>query len=221
MFKALEALLEAGKIGKEEAEGLDKEISAALKELRDENAKLRNEKKELSKALEEVNGSKEELAKQVENLDERIKKAKEEGKSELVAQLEAERAEKEALKASLEEIERKNRALTAQSALQSALSKFEVIDADVVAAVLLPKIEITDAGPKFKDGENILDVDEGLKKFFDAKPHLLKAKGAPGSGAGGSGNGVVQKKWSEMTATERLELYKKDPAAYERLKQGE
>ncbi len=92
----------------------------------------------------------------------------------------------------------------------------------VVAAVLLPKIEITDAGPKFKDGENVLDVEEGLKKFFEAKPHLLKAKGAPGSGAGGAGNGGVQKKWGEMTATERLELYKKDPAAYERLKkQGE
>jgi len=218
MFKAIAALLEAGKIGKEDAEALDAEVSKALKDLRDESAKLRNEKKELAQSLEEVKGSKEQLAKQVENLDERIKKAKEEGKSELVTQLEAERAEKETLKASLEEIERKNRALTAQSALQSALSKFEVIDGDVVGAVLLPNLEVTDSGVKYKDGENVLDVEEGLKKFFEAKPHLLKSKGQPGSGAGAGGEGGTTKKWSEMSATERLELYKKDPALYERLK---
>lgn len=222
MFKAVQALLEAGKIDKEVAESLDSEISKALRVLRDENAKLRNEKKELSQSLEEVSSSKAKLDEQLKSLDERIAKAKEEGKAELVAQLEAERNEKGELQARLAEIEAKNKELAKQNALQAALSKFDVIDPEVIATVLATKVEPTENGVKYRDGDNILDVEAGLKKFFEAKPHLLKSKGNPGSGAGGTGGGGVQKKWSEMSATERLELYKADPAAYERLKkQGE
>ncbi len=213
MLKSLQDLLDSGKISQEEAKSILKEIEAIEQEI----ANLKREKEELSKTLSELKDSKEKLQKQVESLDERIKKAKEEGKRELVKELEAERAEKEALKRSLEDIEAKNKTLTAKSALQSALSKFEVIDAEIVSEVLMPKITVGEDGIKYIDGNNQFDVEEGLKRFFENKPHLLKAKGNPGSGAGGAGS-KEQKSWEEMSATERLELYKSNPEKYRELK---
>ena len=218
MFKAVEALLEAGKIEKEAAEKLDAEISAALKELRDENAKIRNEKKQLSEALEEVKGSKAELESQMATLDERIKKAKEEGKSELAQQLEAERAEKEKLKASMEQIEAKNRDLLAKSTLQKVLSGYDPINARVVSIAMEQNLFVEDGAVKYRDGESILSVEDGVKKFFEANPEMLKSKGSAGSGANPGGASWEGKKFSEMTLTERTELKKKDPARYEQLK---
>jgi hypothetical protein len=211
MFKIIKDLLEAGKIDKEAAEAIDKEVSKELKTLRDEAASYRTKHKEAVSALEEVKTSKEQLEEKLKGIDEQIAKAKEEGKSELVSQLEAQKAESEKLKESLAAIEASNRKLRAQNALIDALGEYDVIDREVVSAVLERHVAVDDDGVKYKNGETVLPIADGLKQFFEAKPHLLKPKGVPGSGSGSGGNGGVTKKWHEMTATERAELYKADP----------
>ena len=183
MLKILQQLLEAGKISEEAAKIIDEDLSKELKKLRDEAAEWRVKYKELNETYEEVVSSKTSLEEQLKSLDERIAKAKEEGKKELVAQLEAEKKEKEELSKKLAELETTSKALRIENALSKALSAYEVIDPEVVAEVLKAKIDVVDGEVKFRDG---LPLEDGIKKFFETKPHLLKAKGNEGSGAGNS-----------------------------------
>lgn len=64
----------------------------------------------------------------------------------------------------------------------------------------------------------IADYFEFWKGTADAKTYL-EADVTSGGGASGGGKGFKQKKpWKEMTASERVELYKSNPAEYNRLK---
>lgn len=105
-------------------------------------------------------------------------------------------------------------------ALSSAIAGHDFVDADLVSTYVRARISFDDEGtPVYKtDDGKMLPLAEGVKVIAATKPHLLKAAGAGGSGYNhGNGSGAT-KKWTEMTLTERGELYKKDPAAYERLK---
>ena len=195
MLKILEKLLEAGKISEEAAKTVDEDLSKELKKLRDEAAEWRVKYKELNETYEEVVSSKSSLEEQLKSLDERIAKAKEEGKKELVTQLEAEKKEKEELSKKLAELETTSKSLKIENALNKALSAYEVIDSDVVAEVLKAKIDVVDGEVKFGDGS---PLEDGIKKFFETKPHLLKAKGNEGSGAGNN------PQFGEDTLTARL-----------------
>ena len=181
MLKILQQLLEAGKISEEAAKAIDEEVAKIIKEARDEAAGWRVKYKELNKTYEEVVASKTTLEEQLKSLDERIKKAKEEGKAELVKELEAERASKSELQEKLQMLEKTNKQIRIENALNRALNSYDVIDRDVVAEVLKSRIDVIDDEVRFKDGT---PLDEGIKKFFEEKPHLLKAKGTVGSGAG-------------------------------------
>jgi len=195
MLKILQQLLEAGKISAEAAKTIDEDLSKELKKLRDESAEWRVKYKELNQTYEEVVSSKSSLEEQVKNLDERIKKAKEEGKKELVNELETQKKEKEELSKKLAELEATSKSLKVENTLNKALSGYEVIDKDVVAEVLKSKIDVVEGETKFKDG---LPLEEGVKKFFEEKPHLLKPKGNAGSGASSGGE------FSEDTLTAKL-----------------
>ena len=185
MLKILQQLLEAGKISEEAAKAIDEDLSKELKKLRDEAAEWRVKYKELNETYEEVVNSKTSLEKQLKSLDEKIAKAKEEGKAELVKELEAERASKEELQTKLQQLEATSKSLRIENALNKALGAYEVIDPEVVAEVLKSKIDVVEGEVKFKDG---LPLEDGVRKFFDSKPHLLKAKGNEGSGAGNNPN---------------------------------
>ena len=188
MFKKLSELLEAGKIDKEVAESLDSEISVSLKELRDESASYRVKYQDLNKSFESVSKTKDDLEAKLTNFDEAIKKAKEEGKSELVSELETQRKDMQVLNDNLSSIQAENKSLKIETALNSGLSKYDVVDADLVGSYVKGLVELDGDALKYKDGENSLALDDGLKKFFDDKPHLLKSQGNGGSGAGNSGN---------------------------------
>ena len=196
MLKILQQLLEAGKISEEAAKIIDEDVSKTLKELRDEAARWRVKYKELNQTYEEVVSSKTSLEEQLKSLDERIQKAKEEGKKELVKELEAQKKEKEELSKKLAELEATSKSLRIENALSKALSAYDVIDRDVVAEVLKAKIDLIDGEVKFKDGKSLED---GLREFFENKPHLLKPKGSAGSGAGSGGSG-----FGEDTLTAKL-----------------
>jgi len=196
MLKILQELLGAGKISEEAAKAIDDDLGKELKKLRDEAAEWRVKYKELNQTYEEVAKSKTSLEEQAKNLDERIKKAKEEGKKELVKELEAQKKEKEELSKKLAELETTSKALRIENALNKVLGSYDVIDKDIVAEVLKSKIDVIDGETKFKDG---LPLEEGVKKFFEEKPHLLKPKGNAGSGAGGNSG-----EFSEDTLTAKL-----------------
>ena len=187
MFKKLQELLEAGIITKEAAEALDGEINTALKSLRDEAASYRVKYQELNSSYQEVLNSKTSLEEQLKSLDERIAKAKEEGKNELVKELESEKAQKDELSKRLNELELKTRGLKIENELNRALSslEYEPVDSEMVTEYLKSKfVDIVDDKVKFKKGDNLLDLNDGIKSLVQERPNLFKAKGQSGSGAG-------------------------------------
>ena len=184
MFNKLKEMLEAGKISESVANELDSEISKALKELRDEAASYRVKYQEVHKNYEEVLKSKENFENELKNIDEKLTKAKEEGKKELIKELEAQKKEKEELIKKLKEAEATSKRLKIENALNKTLKEYEVIDFDVVSAVLKNNLDVVEDEVKFSDGKSLA---EGVKEFFEAKPHLLKPKGNNGSGAGNEG----------------------------------
>ena len=202
MFKKVSDLLESKEITKEAAEVLDSEIGSALTKLRDENKTLRTEKEDLSRNYDEILTAKKGLDVQLSGLDEKIAQAKKDGEGSIVKELEAERAKQSDLVANFENLQKANRSLTIDSGVQRALSSFDVIDTDVVSVVLKQSVTLDDAG-KLQYGDG-MSVEEGFKTFFDAKPHLLKAQGNPGSGAGNNGgSGNVPKQNFGGTSSER------------------
>ena len=196
MLKILEKLLGAGKISEEVAKEIDTDLSGELKKLRDESAKWRTKYNELNSTYEEVVSSKSKLEEQVKNIDEKIKKAKDEGKKELVTELEKEKQEKSELMQKLNELENTTKTLKIENALSKVLATYEVLDNEIVSDVLKSKLQVVDDEIKFDDG---LPLEDGVKKFFETKPHLLKPKGNEGSGAGSSGSG-----YDENTLTAKL-----------------
>jgi chromosome segregation ATPase len=196
MLKILEKLLGAGKISEEVAKEIDTDLSGELKKLRDESAKWRTKYNELNSTYEEVVSSKSKLEEQVKNIDEKIKKAKDEGKKELVTELEKEKQEKSELMQKLNELENTTKTLKIENALSKVLAIYEVLDSEIVSDVLKSKLQVVDNEIKFDDG---LPLEDGVKKFFESKPHLLKPKGNEGSGAGSSGSG-----YDENTLTAKL-----------------
>jgi len=196
LLKILEKLLGAGKISEEVAKEIDTDLSGELKKLRDESAKWRTKYNELNSTYEEVVSSKSKLEEQVSSIEEKIKKAKDEGKKELVAELEKEKREKEELMQKLNNLENTTKTLKIENALSKALAIYEVLDSEIVSDVLKNKLQVVDDEVKFNDG---LPLDDGIKKFFESKPHLLKPKGNEGSGAGSSGSG-----YAEDTLTAKL-----------------
>lgn len=194
MFKKLSELLEAGKIDKDAAEELDSEIAIALKEKNDEAAKWRVKYNDLNKNFESVSQAKEDLEGKLANFDEAIQKAKDEGKSELVKELEAQKSQMQELQNNLSAIQEQNKALKIETALSSGLSKYDVLDAELVATYVKSFVTLEDDSVKYQDGQNTLSLEDGLKKFFESKPHLLKPQGSSGSGsssgAGDSGENL-------------------------------
>lgn len=193
MLKVIQNLLEAGKISEEAAKVIDGEVSKIVSETRDEAASWRVKYKELNQTYEEVINSKTSLEEQVKNLDEKIKKAKEEGKKELVKELEAQRKEKEELTQKLAELEKTSKTLRIENALNKALESYEVIDKELISEVLKSKVDLVENKVKFNDKT----LEDGIKEFFESKPHLLKPKGNAGSGTENSG-------YSEGTLTAQL-----------------
>ncbi len=208
MFKKLKVLLEAGKITQELANELDAEIATALKERNDENASLRVELKEIKQQLSEVVGSKEELERKIANFDDAIKKAKEDGKNELVKELETQKLEKTQALEKLEKYESQIKSLKVENAIKAQLANYKVVDGELVESYLKNFVEVDGDSVKFKDGENLLTLDDGLKKFFEGKPNLLQPQGNNGSGAGSGGQsgGATTKDISKMSDADIAQL---------------
>lgn len=195
MFEAIKQQLEAGGISNEVAEVIDAEVKKALKNVNDENATLRNKNKDLSSSFEEVSTSKGQLEEQMKSLDERIAQAKEDGKGELVKELNAEREAKDVLQKSLEGLQKANTGLKLDRAVSETLKTFDIRDdhRDTTEFMLRSRVTVNDSGDMiYKDNGVEASIEDGFKGYFGANQGKLNPQGnGGGSGAndgGGSGN---------------------------------
>ncbi len=202
MFKKVKELLENKSINEEVAKALDNEIQAELIKLRDEAKGYREKYDELQTTFNEVSESKKSLETQVTGLDEKIAKAKEDGKKELVSELEKERNEKSELVDKFNKMEASNKTLKIENSLSKALGSYDLLDSEIVTEVLSSKLELKDDAVIFGDGKSLED---GLKGFFESKPHLLKAIGGTGSGAENNNSGYAKE---SLTAQKLAQLKK-------------
>lgn len=186
MFKKVKELLDNSSISKETAEALDTEIQKELKVVRDEAKDYRLKLKELQETFNEVSDSKKSLEEQVTGLDEKIAKAKEDGKKELVKDLEREKTEKNELVEKFNKLESTNKALRIDNSLNSALSSYDMLDSDLVSLAIKQSLSIVEGEVKFNDGKSLED---GIKAFFESKAHMLKSKGNAGSGSENNNQG--------------------------------
>jgi len=215
MFNKVSELLENNTISKEAAEAIDSEITVALSALRDENKTLRTDKDTLSKSYDEVLASKNGLDEQLKGLDDAITKAKAEGKSEIVKQLEDERSSKGELQKSLDNLQKANTGLRVDSAVSTELDKFDVKkeDREMVHFYLRSKASMTDDGIRYVDGENSSTLTDAFGAYFKDNGSRLNAQGnGNGSGANGGGGGGGQKTISRADF-EKLDAGKKAEAA--------
>jgi len=210
----IKKLLEEGKISQEVAQALEEKFNALQKEAQEYKTKF----EETQKTLEDVTKSKEKLENELTSLDEKIKKAKEEGKKELVTELEAERVEKQELMQKLNSLEAKNKELTINTELSKVLDEVGVIDKEVASLALKHFVDVENGKIVFKNGEEVLNLKDGANKFFENKPHLLASKGGNGSGATNPTNQGGGKKRSEMSLEEKTEFIAQNGReAYEQL----
>ncbi len=204
MFEAVKVLLENETISQEVATKLDSEISSKLGELRDEAKANRLEKEELAKSFNEVKKVKDDLEAKVGNIDEKIRLAKEEGKSDIVKVLEQERAEHKTLSDNLASFEKENTKLRINSAVSSELNKYKV-KGDLVGdatTVLSGMTRVEDGNVLF--GEDGTTLEDGVKSYFESRQSYLEPQGNGGSGAKGGGGGSQPKGNMGGTTTERL-----------------
>jgi len=201
MFKKVKELLENKSISQEVANLLDTEIQTELKSLRDESASWRVKYKELETTFNEVSSSKTNLEEQLASLDEKIANAKDEGKKELVKELEKERKTKDELVSQLNSLEATTKNLKLENALNSALDGYEMIDKELITLSLKQSLDIKDDGVIFGDGKSLED---GVKGFFEAKPHLLKPQGNSGSGTDNNTNeGYAKDSFTQQLLNQR------------------
>jgi len=175
MFKKLKELLEAGRINEELAKEIDNEISKALKERNDENAKLRLENKELR---ESVQKEREALKTEYEA---KLKEAKESGKAELEKEFSKKLAEVESR---AKELELKTKEANLKALMTTTLSNFDVIDIDVASSYIKNFVIENENGFSIKVGEEVLSFENGVDKILSERSFLLRPKGNGGSGAG-------------------------------------
>jgi len=195
----LQKLLSEGKLTAEDVTAIENEVAAKFQE---ELNKLKAERDRLSQ---EVTQAKLQLENEKKALEEQLQKAKSEGNLDKIKEYEAKLAEKEK---QLSEMAENVKKLKVEATLNSVLDKFPVIDKELIAEAVKNKIEVTENGEIKYEGGKALE--EGLKEFFDAKPHLLKAQGNSGSGSDGSGGTFKggSKRRSEMSDVERAKFIK-------------
>lgn len=115
------------------------------------------------------------------------------------------------------EIENKFQTARRDAALGQALGAHEFIDRDLVSHYATARLQFEGDDLLFKtDDGKLLSVDDGIKHLAATKPHLLKAKGAGGSGhvPGAGSSGAVKNPWAKESVnfTEQIRLTKENPA---------
>lgn len=107
--------------------------------------------------------------------------------------------------------------------LAKALSGHEFIDSDLVGSFAAGRIRFEGEDIFFEaDDGKLVSIADGIAGIASTKPHLLKAKGAGGSGhvPGAGGTGGQKNPWAKGTVnlTEQVLLQRENPALAAQLK---
>ncbi len=192
LFNKVQSLVESGDLSQELAESLDSEISLALSDLRKEAQSYREKNAELTESFNSVQTSQQNLQSQLTDVDARIKTARQEGKSEVVIELERQKQQHQDLSDQLKTFSAENTKLKVSNQISKSLTGFNV-KSDIANDVQTMLSSMVD----YKDGNITLDgqpLEEGIKTFFNARKSLLEPIGnAYGSGAtaGQSGSASI------------------------------
>ena len=124
--------------------------------------------------------------------------------------------------------ERENRRKERQAAQQEKINSETVKIASTVAVddssleLLSEKMRqfavYTDEGIQYEIGGVKVTQEKVIDMLSNKYPRLVKGSGASGGGATGGASGGAGKTFAQMSEKERVELYKRDPETYRRLK---
>ena len=210
MYKALAKSVEAGDMSNELAEALSSGIydenKIELSKLRDEAKTLRIKNEEHISSFGELNDTVSILKGKVSNYDDDIAKAKEDGKSDTVKVLEAERKSHKNLVDRFTEYEKDNIRLKIANAVSSEIGNYD-IKSDLRGSAeneIRSMVNIGDNGIIFGDG---LTMQDGVKDYFSTRGSFLKSIGTgTGSGATDRQGGTVHvPKTEDMSASQKME----------------
>ena len=201
MLKKVKELLESGAISQETADALDTEWKSQVKVLNDENKDLRKDNETLNKSYEEIVKSKGDLDQELAGLDEKIAQAKKDGQAEIADQLQAEKDSKADLQNSLSSVTKLNEGYKLDDIVRKAFGDYDILDTSKKATEFMLRKMVTtnDTGDAiFTDGDQVTNVADGFKAFFEANSDQLKPQGDPNGGSnagnhGGSGNNIAPK----------------------------
>jgi hypothetical protein len=116
-------------------------------------------------------------------------------------------------------LQSKHQAATVSAALEKALGSHDFVDREMVGDYVRSRLTVSDEGGvmfRSDDGATCA-IDEGIKTLVKARPHILKAAGAGGSGFNPTQGSHKDKTFAEMTLTERGALFKENPEKYQQL----
>lgn len=105
--------------------------------------------------------------------------------------------------------------------LEKALADYEFIDRDLVAAHIRQSVGWNEDQLVYKTENGDVALAEGVKHLVTAKPHIVKASGARGSGYNPNARGAeVPNPWAKdrFNLTEQLRLAEENPALAAQLK---
>lgn len=188
-------------------EGIDPadEIKEALRKEREERAEAKRKLQEFEKEREEAERKRLEEKQEFEQL----YKQESEDKTKLHQELDE-------LKRSIANKERESEAVKLVSELTRDTKRADLLKREALCYIHHTPEGIKINGP---DGEawDASKLSEYLKENY---PFLADGSKASGGGASGAGNngGAVTKRFDQMTGAELSELRKKDPGAYERIR---
>lgn len=189
-----------------QVEGIDPadELKEALRKEREERAEAKRKLQEFEQQQTEAERKRMEEQQQFEEL----YKTEQTQKSELQKQLEE-------LKRGIADKERNETALTIVGDLTRDTARAKLLQKEAMQYIAHTPEGVKINGP---DG-SAWDAQKLADHLKESYPFLIDGSGASGGGAAGSNrSGAANKAWSDMTEAEHVDLYKRDPEQYRRLK---
>jgi len=187
-------------------EGIDtgEELKEALRKEREERALAKKKLQQLEEERQQVEEERQKEKGEFKALYEKTQ-----------AELEKERREAASFKQTIQEKERESLASSIAAKLTTDEKRAKILKQEAMTAIKYDP----EKGAYIEVGGVPVDKDKLVSQMKEEYPFLVDAPGASGGGAGGSGTGGgATKKFNEYTGAELVELKRKDPDGYQRIR---
>lgn len=216
MINVIEELLGSGAFDQASADKLTSEWKTHTSNLNEEAKALRVEKEAMAK---EVEKSKSDLDTRLAGIQTDIEEAKKLGQSEMVAQLEAEKAKHNDLNESLSGMQKTITKLTLDNAVAKELDMFDIRkeDKDLVSFRLRANVSLGEDGAVvFDDGVSASSITDGFTKYFEQNSNRLNPSGdgsqgsnSSNGGSGGGANSMERKAFEKLQPNQKSDFMAK------------